>query len=861
MKSKSAQLEAGKDYFVLSTVYDAGKNGAGIKLYDVENKKIVYVTDPDPDKSPEPYDLRYQHEPYCYSREPIQKVQAIEFPPETVKRIDTITKRDLLNEIDDDITRIVTPTPSEVPKVRDIVGETWESRIKYHQNWIYDVQIVPGRRYWWDPDKKIFIRSQSKSSGLNIPKNVINNLTQYEGLVEIYRDDFTQEIPEIPIVACDIETEYAKGQIPQATDPKFRIICICFADNQDNEIALVLERKGIEKGDKPEELSPNVQVERFTDEQSLLKRAFEVLKEYPIIVTFNGDNFDFPYLHERAKHLKLGSFSLIKWDRRNKVCNFPKLGVHLDLYRFYHNVAIRSYAFSNRYQKEDLDTIAQSLLGIGKIPLTKEISDLTEWELTSYCARDAKITLNLLLFDDQTPLNLIFILSRISRMPIDDLVRTSVSNWVRSLFYYEHRRRGFLIPNQKDLLVKGTHASSEAIIKGKKYKGARVIDPVPGVHFDVAVMDFASLYPSIIGTFNLSYETINCSHKGCKNNTVPQTNYWVCQKRRGIIADIIGFIKDVRVLWLKPESKKETPHKNYLQILERSLKVLINASYGVLGSDRFPLYCLPVADSTTAYGRDAIEKTIQKAQSLNVQVLYGDTDSVFLHKPNKEQINEIINWSQETLEVRLEMEKIYRYVVLSERKKNYFGVYPDSSVDVKGLMGKKRNTPSFLQEGFKQVLTILSLVHTNEEFNKAKNDVKELVRGIYQKLEKNFYSEEDLAITMQLTQPLNRYKVKAQHVKAANQLEESFQEQYKIEHNGKRRRSPFIKAGKLIRFVKTRTGDRVTPVELMTEKSKVDVKAYKSMANSIFDQVFGALDIDVEEISTGQVNLMEFFGS
>ncbi len=1205
MKPKSIQLEEEKDYFVLSTVYDAETNGAGIKLYDVENKKIVYITD------------TYGHEPYCYSRDSIQKIQAIEFPDGTTKRIESIRKRDLLNEMDIDLTRIVTPTPSEVPKVRDIVGETWESRIKYHQNWIYDVQIVPGRRYWWNPDRKRFIQSQTISSGMDIPKNVISHLARYEGLIEVFRDDFTQEIPDMPIVACDIETEYSKGQIPQATDPKFKIICICFADNQDKEIALVLERKGIVKGDKPEELSPNVQVETFTSEQSLLKRAFELLKEYPIVVTFNGDNFDFPYLHERARHLKIGSFSPIKWNRRNKDCNFPKLGMHLDLYRFYHNVAIRSYAFGNRYQEENLDTIAQSLLGIGKVPLTKEISDLTEWELISYCARDAKITLDLLLFDDKTPLNLIFILSRISRIPIDDLVRTSVSNWVRSLFYYEHRRRGYLIPNQEDLQVKGTQASSEAIIKGKKYKGATVIDPVPGVHFDVAVLDFAcldeeteiltcdgwknkdeiqendqvltlnvntkrleynrilkryeydydgdmyhldtdsieqfitpnhrvlyfdrnrkkevktkmkwkdsisisevkdmgkywyaipysgnwererrkkfdfngtsldmdsflaiyglflsdggvssngrainiyqskepeltqmrkiienfcktngykfteneyksgqgrkytvltisnkslaqtfsrllkkepakqqsrfihrdllmlnieqlqilwnslmlgdgskgkykgkecyrsygsvskqlvddvqelsiklgigaklskeirnpkafgrvyknhvsyrvlhsyerrnviskqsnpihihpykgkvwcvstkngtimirrngkvsitgnSLYPSIIGTFNLSYETINCPHEECKSNIVPQTNYWVCQKNRGVVADIIGFIKDVRVQWLKPESKKETPHKNYLQILERSLKVLINASYGVVGSDRFPLYCLPVADSTTAYGRNAIEKTIQKAKSLNIQVLYGDTDSVFLHKPSKEQIDEIINWSQETLEVRLEMEKIYRYVVLSERKKNYFGVYPDSSIDVKGLMGKKRNTPQFLQEGFKQVLTILSHVNTIEEFDTAKKEVRELVGGIYQKLQKRGYSGEDLAITIQLTQPLHRYKVNAQHVKAAQQLEKFYQEQYKAEHNGNRRKSPFIKAGQLIRFVKTRTGDRVTPVELMADASKIDVKAYKSMVDSIFDQLFGALDIDVEEVASGQVNLLKFFG-
>ncbi len=838
-------LGAGKDYFVLSTVYDAKTNGAGIKLYDVEKKKVIYITD------------TYDHEPYCFSREPLQKIQEIEFPRGTVKRIDTIRKRDILNETDEELTRIVTPTPSEVPKVRDIVGETWESRIKYHQNWIYDVQIIPGRRYWWDSDHKRFIRSQSMSSGLDIPQSIIEHLAKYEGLSEVFQDDFTQEIPEMPIVACDIETEYKKGQIPQAADPKFRIICICFADSDGNEIALVLERKGIDKGNKPKELPLHVQIQRFTNESSLLKQAFEILRKYSVVVTFNGDNFDFPYLHERAKHLKIGTHSPIIWNRRNKSCNF-KQALHLDMYRFYHNVAIRGYAFGNRYREETLDTITRSLFGIGKIPLKKEISELSEWELISYCVRDAKITLNLLLFDNKTPLNLIFILARISRIPIDDLVRTSVSNWVRSLFYYEHRRRGYLIPNQEDLSIKGTHASSKAIIKGKKYKGALVIDPVPGVHFNVTVMDFASLYPSIIGTFNLSYETIYCSHKECENNIVPQTNYWVCQKNRGIVADIIGFIKDVRVYWLKPESKKDTPHKNFLRILERSLKVLINASYGVIGSDRFPLYCLPVADSTTAYGRDAIKKTIQKAQSLGIQVLYGDTDSVFLHKPNKEQIDEIITWSQENLGVRLEMEKFYRYVVLSERKKNYFGVYPDSSIDVKGLMGKKRNTPPFLQEGFNSVLIILSQVNTEEEFKNAKKEVKELVRDIYHKLEKQLYSGEDLAITMQLTQPLSRYKVKAQHVKAANQLEKYYQKQHN--YDDKKRRSSFIKAGQLIRFVKTRTGDRVTPIELMNDKTKVDVKAYKSMVDSIFDQLFGALDIDVDEVSTGQVNLMEFFG-
>ncbi|PWI49579.1 hypothetical protein CEE45_00165 [Candidatus Heimdallarchaeota archaeon B3_Heim] len=840
-------LEANKDYLLLSTVYDAKSNGAGIKFLDIKKGKIVYITDP------------FDHEPYCLSRESIQDIKARNISSRTIKRLATIEKRDLLHNVDSTFTQIFTPTPSEVPKVREILGETWESRIKYHRNWLYDQQLVPGRKYRWNAEKKKFFIPDTQNSDLTLPTTVMTHLDKYEGLLNNFVFDFTQEIPNIPILSCDIETEYAENQIPQASDPRHRITCICFSDNLNGAFALVLEREEVDKGQEIDNDSQSIDIVRFKDEADLIKRAFEILNDYPIIVSFNGDNFDFPYLNERARELKVNTFSPIIWNRRNRECTLKK-GIHLDLYRFYQNVAIRTYAFGNKYQETNLNAIASALLGVGKIKLQKEIAQLTEWELIHYCARDAKITLDLILFDNNTPLKLIFVLSRVTRTPIDDLTRTAVSNWVQSLFYSEHRRRRYLIPNAADIQKeKNLFRSSEAIIKGKKYKGATVIDPVPGLHFDVTVLDFASLYPSIISAFNLSYETILCNHSECKQNKVPQTNYWVCQKERGIIADTIGFIKDVRVQWLKPESKKKSIQQDYYKILERSLKVLINASYGVLGSDRFLLYCLPVADATTAYGRDSIERTISKAQSLNIKVLYGDTDSVFLLSPTQEQIQEIINWSQESLGVSLEVEKTYRYVVLSQRKKNYFGVYPNSEIDVKGLMGKKRNTPQFLQKAFKNVLKKLSEVKSEPEFYAAEARVKEYIGGVYRKLEKGKYSNDDLAISMQMTQPLHKYLVNAQHVKAAWQLEEMFQKQHHNKPLNKSVPAEFIKSGRFIRFVKTKNSDRVTALELMSQKSKIDIKAYRSMIDTIFEQLIGALEIDLEELSTGQVNLMEFF--
>jgi DNA polymerase I len=92
--------------------------------------------------------------------------------------------------------------------------------------------------------------------------------------------------------------------------------------------------------------------------------------------------------------------------------------------------------------------------------------------------------------------------------------------------------------------MKGKTAT-KAIIKGKKYKGAIVVEPVPGVHFNVAVMDFPSLYPSIIKVWNLGYQSILCPHSECRRNLIPDTPHWVCTKKRALESLLIGSLRDL----------------------------------------------------------------------------------------------------------------------------------------------------------------------------------------------------------------------------------------------------------------------------------------------------------------------------
>ena len=151
-------------------------------------------------------------------------------------------------------------------------------------------------------------------------------------------------------------------------------------------------------------------------------------------------------------------------------------------------------------------------------------------------------------------------------------------------------------------------------------------------------MDFASLYPSIMKVKNLSYETVRCPHDECKKNTIPQTNHWVCTKRNGLTSLLIGSLRDLRVNYYKNMAKKSTladKERQLYTVVSQALKVILNASYGVMGAEIFPLYFLPAAEATTATGRHIILDTINECKTAGIDVLYGDTDSLICKKSYK----------------------------------------------------------------------------------------------------------------------------------------------------------------------------------------------------------------------------------
>ncbi|MBS7605037.1 MAG: DNA-directed DNA polymerase I [Candidatus Bathyarchaeia archaeon] len=830
--------------YLVSVGYDGSRGVAYVKLFEPTSQRIYLWHD------------NTGHKPYLLTNIPVEELKKVDriaqYPG--LDHFEVVEKYDALFDRVIRVTKVVAKDPLAIggkPKgsLRDVIPEVfsatfgkneevkvWEASIKYYQCYIYDRGLQPGMLYtikggeltpYFHEETERNVDKIVKHLSEDTPSDLLPYLETWVRLLEY-------PAPKMRRAALDIEVySPVATRVPDPEEASQPVICASLVDSDGRKRVLLLKREGVEEGDL--NLPPDVTIEFYDSEKDLIKSIFNALDEYPFVITFNGDDFDLNYLYHRAKNLGF-SKSDIPIEKGQKIC-LLRYSVHIDLYRFFLNKSIQIYAFGQKYRNVTLDEVARALLGKSKITLTKPFSELSYGDLARYCLNDAKITMELTSYNNDLVMKLLLILARISRMPMEDVSRQGVSKWIRSFMYYEHRRRNMLIPNSEDIIAARGTTVTKAIIKGKKYMGAIVVKPVPGVHFNIAVMDFQSLYPSIIKVYNLGYQTVRCVHEECKDNLVPETTHWVCKKHRALESALIGSLRDLRVKWYKPKSKDKSlqaDQREWYNVIQSALKVILNASYGVFGAEIFDLYCPPAAEATAAIGRNIITLTIRKARELGIDVIYGDTDSLFLKNPSPEKIKELSEWAEKVLGMELDIDKYYRYAVFSYRKKNYLGVLDDGSVDVKGLTGKKRHMPLFIKRYFDIIEDILSRVKTPGEFEIAKKDIEGIIRECYTKLKNREWGDiNDLAFEVVLGKPPEAYtKTTPQHVKAALMLQV---------------RGIELKAGDTIRFVKTIREPFVKPVQLASSK-EIDVDKYISYLRSTFDQILDALNLEFDEI-------------
>ena len=831
---------------LISASYIGKTKKVSLKFYNPESQKIYLWED------------KTGHQPYCFSKMAPEDLGFLSERDDVIE-IKTVKKIDTLKDKEIQVSKIIVTDPLAIggtqttQSIRNVV-ESWESDIKYYENYLYDNSLIIGKYYKIENDKIIphdFEMSDETRLAMKsllwdkLANTGMTDTKQFQEEVSNWAELLNQPIPKIKRISLDIEVE-TDGRLPDAKIADKKVTAVGFEGSDGIKKVFVLRREGIEEG--VNDLDKNIEVVFYEKDQErkLIEDSFELVKKYPVLITYNGDGFDLPYLYNRAKRLGITDDVNPLYMMRDSA-TLTK-GVHLDLYRTFSNKAFQIYVFSQKYNDFSLNSVSKGVLGEQKMDYGVEIDNMTYYQIAKYCQNDAYLTYKLTSFNEDLLMNLLVVITRIARMPIDDISRMGVSQWIRSLLYYEHRKNNFLIPRRDEIEKKSSGVANDAVIKDKKYRGGLVIEPVEGVHFDVTVMDFASLYPSIIKVNNLSYETVRCPHEECKKNGIPGTAHWACTKKNGLTSLIIGSLRDLRVNYYKSLSKKENitdEQKQLYTVVSQALKVILNASYGVMGAEIFPLYFLPAAEATTALGRYIIMDTIEKCKGVELEVLYGDTDSLFVKNPTTQQIDDVIKLAKKDHGVELEVEKNYRYVVLSNRKKNYFGVTKDGKVDVKGLTGKKSHTPPFIKTLFYELLDVLAKVQDRDQFENAKKQVSEKIAGYAKRVQEKSIPLKELTFNVTLSKAPSEYvKTIPQHIRAAKQLETTRE----------------IKKGDIISYVKILNKPGVKPVEL-AKQAEIDSGKYMEFMESTLEQITSSMDLDFDTIlgKPKQTGLDQFF--
>ncbi|MGD8565281.1 MAG: DNA polymerase domain-containing protein [Candidatus Bathyarchaeota archaeon] len=430
-----------------------------------------------------------------------------------------------------------------------------------------------------------------------------------------------------------------------------------------------------------------------------------------------------------------------------------------------------------------------------------------------------------------------FTLARIANLPVTQAYGSRrVSDWLRSIIHNYLRKNNILIPTSKEL---------RRGLQTHRVPGALTLHPKKGIYYNTVVCDFESLYPSCIDSYNLSYETVNCSHKQCRSKTIDECqDHWVCIEKRGFYSILVGALKDLRIHWFKPLSKADAVAKlerENSQTLSRLLKLMTVSSYGVTVRIH-GLACPPLAECITGYGRWALKRTWSMAESRGLRPIYGDTDSIFLDGPSSTQVEWLIKTVKEKLLLDLAIERRYSLCVLPEAKKAYFGIQSKGEPDIKGLTAIKSNSPTFIQKVFRDCIKELRHVSNHEEFKAAKQKILEIVQKASHQLKSRKINLGDLTYSVRLYfDPKKRLETKAKS------KPQPYQCAIQLMDTGKK-----VEKGDTVHFIKVRPFNykgstfTVKPKTHVKDVMEVNVTDYVRNMKTALGQTFAPMRIELK---------------
>lgn len=493
----------------------------------------------------------------------------------------------------------------------------------------------------------------------------------------------------------------------------------------------------------------------YSDEKSLLWGFVKLINKLQPDVTISFSNFDMLYILARLDKNRIPD-RLLSPIHQVRMINDDRVIIGgmdvLDLAEMY-RIAIEKVKW------ETLEAIAERELGIKMLFKDKDMYKSWYEDYRIVIWRNIRDVEAIRMLDEEKHLLTYFdTIRKVVGCNLSDvftyLPSSKVANTTLSDILYLRHLNGKIVLHMKRTTDK------------KGYKGGLVFDTTKGLHENVLVIDWNSMYPSIMDTFNMSYETFSTHYyKGCYNI---DNKYFFRKKPKGWTIAILDILKPMRAK-MKQGMKTATDEKEKHRYasMSQSYKTINNAVYGLYGfGGKGRLANETIAECICYVGRQIQLAVKNFLDELDYEMLYGDTDSIFIQmkEGTEEEIQKFIVDINKLLKdfmmerwgvvskLYMGRDKVFKDIMMLT-KKRYRGIDENGKVLVKGIEIVKRDTAEVSAKGQSKVSDILlAKIPKSKKRNKALKYSRKLVK------EFKSYPLTFIGIPKNLSRPLTGYK-------------------------------------------------------------------------------------------------------
>ncbi|MCX6122941.1 MAG: hypothetical protein NTX44_15120 [Ignavibacteriales bacterium] len=365
----------------------------------------------------------------------------------------------------------------------------------------------------------------------------------------------------------------------------------------------------------------------------------------------------------------------------------------------------------------------------------------------------------------------LFEMTRLTQMCGQRQGRASIGTSMSSMQLSWAYRNNVLIPSKKREPEEFKSAATLLLAD----RGGLIFNPPLGYHEDVAELDFASMYPSIMVNNNVSPETINCrccptAGKADKNSAVPELGYTICEKRKGVVPETLRAVVARRAYYKQKKKeykgKDEVLFKRY-DCRQSALKWMLVSCFGYLGYKNARFGRIEAHESVNAFSRDILLTAKEIAESRGYQLLHGIIDCVWLKKTGATQndYEELAREISARVGINISLEGIYNWILFPASKtdplittaNHYVGWYKHGDLKMRGIEARRRDTPKLIKNMQKAMLDKMSTAKTVEEISALVLEVLEVARNYISLLQSGRANPMELVLKRHITHEADEY--------------------------------------------------------------------------------------------------------